>query len=92
MHCCAVVKQDASATIRMIHRRALWAALEASGGDVDDAANALGITTQHLLTILDGDPASMWTAIPSSGISGTRRKVDAPVLNDDIDPREGGDA
>ena len=70
------MKRAMSPTLLRIHKRALWTALAAARGDVEHAANALGISVRELLVLLDGDPASVWTAAASS-VSGVQRKVSA---------------
>ena len=45
-----------------MHKRALWAAMRAAGGDAKHAAAALGMTVRQLLDLLENDPASMWSS------------------------------
>jgi hypothetical protein len=82
------LKPSASRLLRMIHKRALWTAMRAAGGDAAHAARALGITVPELMELLDGDPASMWSPTgPRNAISGARPKVDPPAIdpNDEED-------
>ncbi|MEO7092719.1 MAG: hypothetical protein ABI175_05680, partial [Polyangiales bacterium] len=66
--------------LQMIHKRALWTAMRAAGGDAEHAAKTLGITIGELMQMLDGDPASMWSATgPRQAISGTRPRTIPPV-------------
>ena len=82
------MKANPSAMLRNIHKRALYTALQASGGDVEDAARALGIASEQLVTLLDGDPAAMWMERASTGISGMQRKVEAPANAQDADDED----
>lgn len=76
------MKHNASETLRVIHLRALRVALEAAGGDARQAARAVGLTTQEMLTLVESEPGELWTATPTTGISGTRRKLDAPIIDE----------
>jgi hypothetical protein len=76
------VKPNASRTLRLIHLRALRVALEAAGGDARQAAKALGMTTDEMLELIESEPGALWTATPTTGISGTRRKLDAPIVDE----------
>ena len=79
MHLAALVKQNSSRLLQSIHKRALWAAMRAAGGDTQHAATALGLTVAELLALLEGDPASMWSpGGPPRAISGTRPRTVPP--------------
>jgi hypothetical protein len=80
MHGNGVVKPNASRWLQQIHKRALWTAMRAAGGDAHHAAKTLGITVGELMLLLDGDPASMWSDTgPRQAISGMRPKTIPPV-------------
>ena len=74
------VKANTSRLLQAIHKRALYAAMRAAGGDAQHAARALGVTVQELMVLLDGDPASLWSADgPRRAASGTRPKTLPPI-------------
>jgi hypothetical protein len=69
-----------SARLREMHKRALWAAMRAAGGDAKHAAAALGMTVRQLLDLLEGDPASMWSVHGTSrGLTGGRPAMQPPI-------------
>lgn len=81
------MKRNPSVTLRKIHRRALIAALRDARGNAADAARALGVPLHELNTLLDDDPAALWSTRTSTATtSGTRPRLDLPT---DDEPEDG---